>query len=76
MRQTLDTYTARYRFGDRWYTVEVEARDWAEAAARVKALAWARLDGRVICTVSLPQPRLRRFVRAVTRMLRPARWTR
>lgn len=45
------THLFSYRFDDREYTVDIVAKDAAEAKERLKALAWAKYDGELIARV-------------------------
>lgn len=77
MRKPLKTFVARYRYGGRWYTVDIEASSWADAEARVKALAWTRLDGLLIARFGLPAQRfIQGLFRRLRLVMRRSRWAR
>lgn len=40
-----------YRFEGREYTIDIPARDAAEAKERLKALAWAKYDGILVARI-------------------------
>lgn len=41
-------FVCSYRFRDRYYTFDIEAKDRAEAEARLKAIYWAKVDGELV----------------------------
>lgn len=45
------THLFSYRFEGKTYTVDIVARDAAEAKERVKALTWAQYDGELVARV-------------------------
>ncbi len=52
----MDTYTTHvfsYRFEGREFTVDIIAKNEAEAKSRLKALAFARYDGRVVARMPI-----------------------
>jgi hypothetical protein len=67
MRKPLNTYIARYRHKDRWYTVDIEAEDMDDAQIRLRALAWARYDGQLVLRMSNPTASLWCLGRKVAR---------
>ncbi len=49
--QKYRTHLFSYKFNGREYTVDIVARDAAEAKERLKALAWAKYDGVLIARI-------------------------
>lgn len=45
------THLFSYRYDGREYTVDIIAKDAAEAKERLKALAWAKYDGELVARV-------------------------
>ena len=45
------THLFSYRFHGRQYTVDIVAKDAAEAKERLKALAWATYDGELVARI-------------------------
>lgn len=45
------THLFSYRFKGKVYTVDIVARDEAEAKERLKALAWAEYDGELVARI-------------------------
>lgn len=43
-----NTHLFSYRFDGKTYTVDIVAKDAAEAKERMKALAWAQYDGELV----------------------------
>jgi hypothetical protein len=46
--ETYATHLFSYRYKGRPYTVDIVAKDAAEAKERLKALAWAEYDGELV----------------------------
>lgn len=45
------THLFSYRFDGKSYTVDIIAKDAAEAKERLKALTWARYDGELVARI-------------------------
>jgi hypothetical protein len=60
------THLFSYRFNDREFTVDIVARDEAEAKERLKALAWAKYDGVLVARI----PRQLGLITRITVFLR------
>lgn len=63
------THLFSYRFQDKTYTVDIVAKDAAEAKERLKALAWAQYDGELVARMpakSGPLVRIAVLLRNVT----------
>lgn len=48
---TYATHLFSYRLNGKTYTVDIVAKDSAEAKERLKALAWAQYDGELVARV-------------------------
>ena len=48
------TYLYSYPFQGGWWSFELEAASMEEAEERLRALAWAKLDGELVARIPVP----------------------
>ncbi len=71
MEDDYPTFIYSYPFKGGQWSFEMKAKDAEEAEARLKALAWAKLDGELHVRIYIPDPRSPwRFLRRVMRTIR------
>ena len=56
------THLFSYRFGDAHWSLEIKAQNAEEAKARMKALAWATYDGKLVANIPLAPRRIVRLI--------------
>jgi hypothetical protein len=66
------THLFSYRFNGREFTIDIVARDEAEAKERLKALAFARYDGELIARVPQSAGFLARLKVALRNLVPPS----
>jgi len=51
---TFEKFLVEYRYEGQTWAIELPARNWNDAHARVKALAWARCEGQIAAKLYIP----------------------